>query len=332
MSEIRKYQMAMRHRTNPRYMTKNFVVPLYTGSEPDIYDTQEPETEVAPEMVVPPQDVLPKNPEPVMPSVPGIPNPQDRILELSTGGGVKNQTPKFIPMDLESVAFRLFRENLDNLTYNEKQTVYDYIEENRNKKSKGGRAEFSEGDIAKTSKDISKLSFNPTAMGDFLETSLGQTLSKSAPNLLKATTKLAVVTGTPLNTLLGVALYAEENKEKGLSDLETIAAGAYKGSTQDLLNFGDLIFRKLPAATYEKFIEDKPFLESLLNKPEYFEFADKQIDKYASEKSIQDRIQNRAEYEVRKSFIPNVSDTEVPDTTTSEEYKNLVKSKIDEKK
>jgi len=332
MSEIRKYQMAMRHRTNPRYMTKNFVVPLYTGSEPDIYDTQEPDTEVSPEMVVPPQDVLPKNAEPVMPSAPGIPNPQDRILELSTGGGVKNQTPKFIPMDLESVAFRLFRENLDNLTYNEKQTVYDYIEENRNKKAKGGRAEFSEGDIAKTSKNINKLSFDPTAMGNFLETSLGQTLSRSTPNLLKVISKLSAATGTPFNALLGVAINADENKEKGLSDLETIAAGAYKGSTQDLLNFGDLIFRKLPVATYEKFIENKPFLESLLDKPEYFEFADRQIDKYASEKSIQDRLQNRAEYEVRKSFIPNVSDTEVPDTTTSEEYKNLVKSKIDEKK
>jgi hypothetical protein len=332
MSEIRKYQMAMRHRTNPRYMTKNFVVPLYTGSEPDIYDTQEPDTEVSPEMVVPPQDVLPKNAEPVMPFAPGIPNPQDRILELSTGGGVKNQTPKFIPMDLESVAFRLFRENLDNLTYNEKQTVYDYIEENRNKKAKGGRAEFSEGDIAKTSKNINKLSFDPTAMGNFLETSLGQTLSRSTPNLLKVISKLSAATGTPFNALLGVAINANENKEKGLSDLETIAAGAYKGSTQDLLNFGDLIFRKLPVATYEKFIENKPFLESLLDKPEYFEFADRQIDKYASEKSIQDRLQNRAEYEVRKSFIPNVSDTEVPDTTTSEEYKNLVKSKIDEKK
>jgi len=38
MSEIRKYQMALRHRTNPRYMTRDFVVPLYTGTEPDILD------------------------------------------------------------------------------------------------------------------------------------------------------------------------------------------------------------------------------------------------------------------------------------------------------
>jgi hypothetical protein len=37
-----------------------------------------------------------------------------------------------------------------------------------------------------------------------------------------------------------------------------------------------------------------------------------------------------AEYEVRKSVIPNVSDTEVPTTTTSEKYKNLVQNKVGE--
>jgi hypothetical protein len=163
---------------------------------------------------------------------------------------------------------------------------------------------------------------DPTGIGNFLETSLGQSLSKSAPNLLKTTARLSAVTGTPINALLGVALYADEFKEKGLGDLETIAAGAYKGSTQDLLNFGDLIIRKLPVATYEKFVENKPFLESWLDKPELFEFADKQIDKYASEKSIKDRLQNRAEYEVRKSVTPNVSDTEVPTTISSEEVNN----------
>jgi hypothetical protein len=41
-------------------------------------------------------------------------------------------------MDLESVAFRLFQDNLDNLSYNQKQTVYNYIEDNRNKKAEGG--------------------------------------------------------------------------------------------------------------------------------------------------------------------------------------------------
>ena len=60
-------------------------------------------------------------------------------------GGSSNTSPKFIPMDLESVAFRLFKENLDNLTYNQKQTVYDYIEQNRNKKSYGGRIGYADG-------------------------------------------------------------------------------------------------------------------------------------------------------------------------------------------
>jgi hypothetical protein len=172
--------------------------------------------------------------------------------------------------------------------------------------------------------NAARLYTDPTGIGNFLETSLGQSLSKSAPNLLKTTAKLSAVTGTPINALLGVALYADEFKEIGLSDLETIAAGAYKGSTQDLLNFGDLIIRKLPVATYEKFVENKPFLESWLDKPELFEFADKQIDKYASEKSIKDRVQNIAEYEVRKSITPNVSDTEVPTTGSSEEVNNKI--------
>ena len=169
-----------------------------------------------------------------------------------------------------------------------------------------------------------------TGIGNFLETNLGQTLSKSAPNLLKTTVRLSTITGAPINALLGVALYSDEFKEKGLGDLETIAAGAYKGSTQDFLNFGDLITRKLGVATYEKFTENKPFLENWLGKPEYFEFADKQIDKYASEKSIKDRIRNRAEYEVRKSFPPTISETEVPVTATTEEYENLIKVKENE--
>ena len=62
-------------------------------------------------------------------------------------GGQTKTPPKFIPMDLESVAFRLFKDNLDNLTYNQKQTVYDYIEQNRNKKAMGGRIGYAEGGI-----------------------------------------------------------------------------------------------------------------------------------------------------------------------------------------
>jgi hypothetical protein len=46
------------------------------------------QTEVDPGMVVPPQDVLPKNPIPNMPSAPGIPDPQFRQIELAEGGRV----------------------------------------------------------------------------------------------------------------------------------------------------------------------------------------------------------------------------------------------------
>ena len=60
-------------------------------------------------------------------------------------GGSSKTPPKFIPMDLESVAKRLFDTNLDNLTYNEKQTIYDYIEQNRNKKANGGRMGYANG-------------------------------------------------------------------------------------------------------------------------------------------------------------------------------------------
>jgi hypothetical protein len=93
---------------------------------------------------------VPPDMSPVTPSAPGLPNPQDRQIELATGGRAElkdgtKEPPKFIPMDLESVAFRLFRENLDNLTYNQKQTVYDYIEQNRNKKANGGRIGYADG-------------------------------------------------------------------------------------------------------------------------------------------------------------------------------------------
>jgi hypothetical protein len=38
MSEIKKYQKAMNFKANPRYLTRDFIVPLYTGTEPDILD------------------------------------------------------------------------------------------------------------------------------------------------------------------------------------------------------------------------------------------------------------------------------------------------------
>jgi len=79
---------------------------------------------------------------------------------LNSGGPANKQTPKFIPMDLESVAFRLFQDNLDNLSYNQKQTVYNYIEDNRNKKATGGRVNLANGSDDGYMQEIPSLGFS----------------------------------------------------------------------------------------------------------------------------------------------------------------------------
>jgi hypothetical protein len=63
-------------------------------------------------------------------------------------------------MDLESVAFRLFQDNLDNLSYNQKQTVYNYIEDNRNKKATGGRVNLANGTEESYNPEIPSLGFS----------------------------------------------------------------------------------------------------------------------------------------------------------------------------
>ena len=82
MSEILKYKKALNFRANPRYLTRDFIVPLYTGTEPDIV----PETNVDPGMVVDPSRILPKNFTDDMPFVTDENNPEQ--LELNEGGRV----------------------------------------------------------------------------------------------------------------------------------------------------------------------------------------------------------------------------------------------------
>jgi hypothetical protein len=61
-------------------------------------------------------------------------------------GGPTKTPPKYIPLNMESVAKEIFgTTNLDNLTYNEKQIIYDYIDANRNKKAYGGRIGYADG-------------------------------------------------------------------------------------------------------------------------------------------------------------------------------------------
>jgi hypothetical protein len=182
-------------------------IPLYQGVQPGVAIEETMPTYV-------PQDI-----SPVTPSAPGIPNPQDRQIELAKGGrvnfnegskltgtdktleqnikqdhkayndyrksigsptvpldneyirmwirtrlnsgGPANKQPqKIIPLNLESVAFKLFQDKLDNLSYNQKQTVYDYIEDNRNKKAIGGRVKLKNGSEETYNPEIPSLGFS----------------------------------------------------------------------------------------------------------------------------------------------------------------------------
>ena len=57
-------------------------------------------------------------------------------IDYETGG--PTTPPKTLPMDLESLSQRFFKTNLDNLTYTQKQFLYEFKDENKNKKAKGG--------------------------------------------------------------------------------------------------------------------------------------------------------------------------------------------------
>ena len=89
MSEIEKYKKALNFRANPRYLTRDFIVPLYTGTEPDIV----PETNVDSGMVVDPSRILPKNFTDDMPFVTDENNTEQ--LELADGGSVERQGYSF---------------------------------------------------------------------------------------------------------------------------------------------------------------------------------------------------------------------------------------------
>ena len=61
-------------------------------------------------------------------------------------GGQTKTSPKYIPLNMESVAKEMFgTTNLDNLTYNQRQAIMDYIEDKRSKKAYGGRIGYADG-------------------------------------------------------------------------------------------------------------------------------------------------------------------------------------------
>jgi hypothetical protein len=73
-------------------------------------------------------------------------------IDYETGGPTTTTPPKTLPMDLESLARRLFQTNLDNLTPLEKQYLYEFKEQNKTKKAKGGRIKYGTGSKDKDNK------------------------------------------------------------------------------------------------------------------------------------------------------------------------------------
>jgi hypothetical protein len=83
MSEIKKYQKAMNFKANPRYLTRDFIVPLYTGTEPDILDDSNTQRESSVYKQFP-------NEMPIV-SPKEIQNQPYEQLELADGGSVERQ-------------------------------------------------------------------------------------------------------------------------------------------------------------------------------------------------------------------------------------------------
>jgi hypothetical protein len=83
MSEIKKYQKAMNFKANPRYLTRDFIVPLYTGTEPDILDDSNTQRESSVYKQFP-------NEMPIV-SPKEIQNQPYEQLELADGGSVERR-------------------------------------------------------------------------------------------------------------------------------------------------------------------------------------------------------------------------------------------------
>jgi hypothetical protein len=83
MSEIKKYQKAMNFKANPRYLTRDFIVPLYTGTEPDILDDSNTQRESSVYKEFP-------NEMPIV-SPKEIQNQPYEQLELADGGSVERR-------------------------------------------------------------------------------------------------------------------------------------------------------------------------------------------------------------------------------------------------
>jgi ribosomal protein L10 len=83
MSEIEKYKKYLNFKANPRYLTRDFIVPLYTGTEPDILDDSNTQRETGNYTPFP-------NDMPIV-SPKEIQNQPYEQLQLADGGSVERQ-------------------------------------------------------------------------------------------------------------------------------------------------------------------------------------------------------------------------------------------------
>jgi hypothetical protein len=130
MSEIRKYQMALRHRTNPRYMTRDFIVPLYTGTEPDILDDSNTQRETGSYTPFP-NDMPIVNPKEIQ-------NQPYEQLQLAKGGKVelKNNILNTYNNLKKNLGRNPSLAEMIRETKRDKKTIYNYL---GNKKLSEGR-------------------------------------------------------------------------------------------------------------------------------------------------------------------------------------------------
>jgi hypothetical protein len=146
---------------------------------------------------------------------------------------------------------------------------------------------------------------DPTGIGNVLETSFGKALMEKAPSFVNALGKVSKATGAEFNALLGVALNSDELKELGFSDLETIGRAAYKGATEDLANFGSMIYSAIAEAPFS----EKPYFENVLEAGDRFKFAREGAKESAEKMSTKERVDKIAEYRARKKFEQDYSES-----------------------
>jgi hypothetical protein len=144
MSEIKKYKKYLNFKANPRYLTRDFIVPLYTGTEPDILDDSNTQRESSVYKEFP-------NEMPIV-SPKEIQNQPYEQLQLADGGranfseGSKlTGTDKTLEQNIKSdhKAFNDYRKSIGSPTIPlDNEYIRMWI---RTRLNKGGRVEFKDG-------------------------------------------------------------------------------------------------------------------------------------------------------------------------------------------